>query len=152
MGRLITDSTPENRELIRKIRELLEKHGNDNFERAYAEASEKFYLEALTQNSILKKVKIGRLKKFIRKENDKKEFELENALDGVRQHQSMFTKDKKPFLLVFQPYQLDSKATANLVKFCSDYDLEFEITTHSYYFFGKTLLVEIWNKDDKRYG
>jgi hypothetical protein len=64
-------------------------------------------------------------------------------------HLSMWNKDGQPWGIVSQPYgPLDGDHIRELVKFCDQHDLEFEIDAfYSWHFPGETLLILLTRRD-----
>lgn len=68
---------------------------------------------------------------------------------AVFDHASLWNRDGKPAVFVFQPYALDQSHMKYLMKLCQRFDLQFTISTSAAgHRPGETLMVEITRKED----
>lgn len=58
-------------------------------------------------------------------------------------HESGFSKDGKPYSIVFHPYEMLMGETLQLASFCQQYGLRFDIYAGSWHFPHATIMVEI---------
>lgn len=66
-------------------------------------------------------------------------------------HCYMFTRNKKPFVFVTQPYNLTVEGMKSIAEVCEQHDLEAIVSTESWHYPAGTLFIEIhhkgWEKD-----
>jgi hypothetical protein len=66
-------------------------------------------------------------------------------------HISTWKRDGKPVYFVYQPYGLTEKTVAQLVQFCAENGLHFDIDASlSWHYPGQTLRVTIWTEEEEK--
>jgi len=62
-----------------------------------------------------------------------------------RDHSSVFNKDGKPYSFVTQPYRLSYETLKKAIAFCEKHGYELKIFPASWYFYGRTIMMEYKN-------
>lgn len=63
-------------------------------------------------------------------------------------HEKLWIKDGKPYSLTSEPYVLNNKTLEELIYFCNENNLQFNITNDSFHFPTSTLFVEFKRKEE----
>ena len=65
----------------------------------------------------------------------------------VVDHHSVWTRNGKPFVFIFQPYDLSLENMRTIIKVCDEYNLVVDVSNHSWHFPSATLLIEVHHKE-----
>ena len=115
------------KETARTLKNLLETEGFDSVSRAFATAVHHDLFES------------WKGKDHIKESKDELTWEKFEGFD----HPSVWLKDGKYSVYVSQPYDLHKDALKRLVEFCEENQLTCHISTESWYFPSRTLMIEI---------
>lgn len=137
-----------NNENVNVLQKELNKIGLQQLEHVYADVTHNEYLNNFINNNNLTQMKKGLcLCRLTQKRCSSHNGHACHSVGLNTDHGELFEKDGEPYVYVVHAYGYSMEDTRNLIDYCDERGLKFDIGIGSYHHPLGCVMVKIWNKD-----